>query len=161
MIDIDKIKRTIKALIISNCFGRFIPLVLLGANKYKDTVAHGRLLPSAGEFLSMLVTFLLVNFGWVLFRAPDFASFAAFTSRLFSSSLFSMHGLTMQMATMLLWCAGLLLVEWFQREREHVLQIDGYRIFSSQASRLLLYALLVCLIFYFAGQVQTFIYFQF
>ena len=72
-----------------------------------------------------------------------------------------MHGLTMQMATMLMWCAGLLLVEWFQREREHVLQIDGYRIFSSQVSRLLLYALLVCLIFYFAGQVQTFIYFQF
>ena len=139
----------------------FIPLVLLGASKYKDTVAHGKLLPSSREFLSMLVTFLLVNFGWVLFRAPDFASFAAFTSRLFSSSLFSLHGLTMQMARMLLWCAALLLVEWFQREREHVLQIDGYRIFSTQVSRLLLYALLVCLIFYFAGQVQTFIYFQF
>ena len=67
----------------------------------------------------------------------------------------------MRMATMLLWCAGLLLVEWFQREREHVLQIDGYRIFSTQVSRLVLYALLVFLIFYFAGQVQTFIYFQF
>jgi len=82
-------------------------------------------------------------------------------SRLFSSSLFTVSGLTMAMARMLLWCAALLLVEWLQRERQHVLQIDGYRLFASSVSRLALYALLVMIIFYFAGQVQTFIYFQF
>ena len=139
----------------------FIPLILLNSRRYKDTVAHGRLLPSLGEFTSMLVTFLLINFGWILFRAPDFAGFCDFTSRLFSSSLFNWHGLNMKMAAMLMWCAGLLLVEWFQREREHVLQLDGYRLFSLQSTRLALYALIVFLIFYFAGQVQTFIYFQF
>ena len=53
------------------------------------------------------------------------------------------------------------LVEWLQREREHVLRIDGYRIFSTSVSRLMLYAFIAFLIFYFAGQVQTFIYFQF
>ena len=67
----------------------------------------------------------------------------------------------MKMATMLLWCGGLLLAEWLQRERQHVLQIDGYAIFSTRPARLALYALLVALIFYFAGEVQTFIYFQF
>lgn len=139
----------------------FIPLVLIGSVSHKDTVAHGRLLPSVGEFVAMLVTFLFVNFGWILFRAPDMASFTAFTSRMFSASLFSTAGLTMKMATCLLWCAGLLLAEWLQREREHVLQIDGWRIFSTSLSRLGLYALLVFLIFYFAGEVQTFIYFQF
>ena len=139
----------------------FIPLIVFNTRRYKDTVAHGRLLPSVREFLSMLVTFLLINFGWVLFRAPDFQTFCAFASRLFSPSLFSPSGLTMRMATMLLWCGGLLLVEWMQRERQHVLQIDGYRVFASQAARYILYALLACLIFYFAGQVQTFIYFQF
>jgi len=139
----------------------FIPLIVLGSNRYKDTVAHGRLLPTLRELSGMLVTFMLVNFGWVLFRAPDFEGFCHFTSRLFSHTLFTPSGLTMRMATMLLWCAGLTLAEWLQREREHVLQIDGYRIFSSQVSRLALYALLAFLIFYFAGQVQTFIYFQF
>lgn len=139
----------------------FIPLVLIGSVSHKDTVAHGRLLPSAGDFVAMLVTFLFVNFGWILFRAPDMASFTAFTSRMFSASLFSTTGLTMKMATCLLWCAGLLLAEWLQREREHVLQIDGWRIFSTSLLRLGLYALLVFLIFYFAGEVQTFIYFQF
>ena len=139
----------------------FIPLIVLGTGRYKDTVAHGRLLPSGRELLSMVVTFVLVNFGWILFRAPDFASFCDFVARLFSHSLFNWHGVTMKMATMLLWCVGLLLVEWFQRERQHVLQIDGCRLFTMQWTRLALYALLVFLIFYFAGQVQTFIYFQF
>ena len=139
----------------------FIPLILWGGHRYKDTVAHGRRLPTARESISMLVTFLLVNFGWVLFRAPDFSSFCDFTARLFSPSLLSYHGLTMKMATTLLWCVGLVVVEWLQRERQHVLQIDGYRIFSLQVTRLALYALVAFLIFYFAGQVQTFIYFQF
>ncbi len=139
----------------------FIPLILLGSKSYKDTVAHGRRLPSFGELVSMVVTFLLVNFGWILFRAPDFAGFSEFVSRLFSPSLFNYHGLTMKMATMLLWCAVLVLVEWLQRERQHVLQIDGCRLLSARPVRLALYAAIVCLIFLFAGQVQTFIYFQF
>ena len=139
----------------------FIPLILLGSKSHKDTVAHGRCLPSFKELTAMVVTFLLVNFGWILFRAPDFTSFSEFVSRLFSHSLFNYHGLTMRMATMLLWCAALLLVEWLQREKQHVLQIDGYRVLSVRPVRLALYAVLVFLIFYFAGQVQTFIYFQF
>ena len=139
----------------------FIPLILLGSQRYRDTVAHGRLLPSLRELVSMVVTFLLINFGWILFRAPDFAAFSEFVSRLFSPSLFNYHGLTMKMATMLLWCAALMLVEWIQRERQHVLQIDGYYLLKARPVRLALYALIVFLIFYFAGQVQTFIYFQF
>lgn len=139
----------------------FIPLILLGSKSHKDTVAHGRCLPSFRELTAMVLTFLLVNFGWILFRAPDFTSFSEFVSRLFSHSLFNYHGLTMRMATMLLWCAALLLVEWLQREKQHVLQIDGYRVLSVRPVRLALYAVLVFLIFYFAGQVQTFIYFQF
>lgn len=139
----------------------FIPLIVAGKGRYKDTVAHGRLLPTFRELGLMLLTFVLVNFGWILFRAPDVAAFGDYMARLCSSSLFNWHGVTMKMATMLLWCAALLLAEWFQRERQHVLQIDGYRIFASQWTRLALYALLVFLIFYFAGQVQTFIYFQF
>ena len=139
----------------------FIPLILFKSRRYKDTAAHGRLLPSWREFVSILVTFLLINFGWILFRAPDVATFGAFTARLFSPSLFSPHGLTMKMASMLLWCGGLVIVEWLQRERQHVLQIDGIGVLGTRAARLTLYAVMVAAIFYFAGEVQTFIYFQF
>ena len=139
----------------------FIPLIVWGGARHKDTVAHGRLLPSWREAGAMLLTFLLVNFGWILFRAPDFQGFCQYVSRLFSPSLLGVGGLSMKMATTLLWCVALVVVEWLQRERQHVLQIDGYRIFSFQWTRLALYASLAFLIFYFAGQVQTFIYFQF
>ena len=139
----------------------FIPLILFKSHRYKDTAAHGRLLPSLREFVSIGVTFLLINFGWVLFRAPDVSTFGAFTARLFSPSFFSLHGLTMKMATMLLWCGILVIAEWLQRERQHVLQIDGIAAFATRPARLALYAVMVALIFYFAGEVQTFIYFQF
>ena len=139
----------------------FIPLILLGIKAHKDTVAAGRLLPTWRELASMVVTFLLVTFGLVIFRAPDLAQLSDYVGRMFSPSLFKLSGLTMKMATSLLWCAGLLLVEWVQREREHVLQIDGYRLFATKPVRLAIYAAIVFMIFYFAGQVQTFIYFQF
>ena len=139
----------------------FIPLILFKSHRYKDTAAHGRLLPSLHELASIGVTFLLINFGWVLFRAPDVTTFGAFTARLFSPSLFSPHGLTMKMASMLLWCGALVIAEWLQRERQHVLQIDGIAVFATRPVRLTLYALMVAAIFYFAGEVQTFIYFQF
>ncbi len=139
----------------------FIPLIVLPSRRYRDTAAHGRLLPSVRELLSMLVTFALINFGWVLFRAPDVATDVYKRQRLFSPSLFSLHGLTMKMATMLLWCGALVLAEWMQREREHVLQLDGRVLFATRPARLALYALMVIAIFCFAGEVQTFIYFQF
>lgn len=139
----------------------FIPLILLPSQHYRDTVAHGRYLPTVRELFSMILTFVLFILGLIMFRAPDFQHIVDYCHQMFSLSFFGRQGLTMKMATTLLWCAGLTLVEWVQREKQHVLQIDGYRIFGSSAVRLSLYAILVCLIFYFAGQVQTFIYFQF
>ena len=139
----------------------FVPLILWGAKRYDHAVAHGHILPSWRELLNMVLTFALVNMGWILFRAPDFGAFSTFMSRLFSPSLFSFHGLTMPMLRMLIWCAVLLVAEWIQRERSHVLQIDGYRLLSARPARLALYAVIALLIFGFAGKVQTFIYFQF
>ena len=139
----------------------FVPLILWGAKRYDHAVAHGHILPSWRELLNMVLTFALVNMGWILFRAPDFGAFSTFMSRLFSPSLFSFHGLTMPMLRMLIWCAVLLVAEWIQRERSHVLQIDGYRLLSARLARLALYAVIALLIFGFAGKVQTFIYFQF
>ncbi len=139
----------------------FIPLILFPSQRYKDTVAHGRLLPTWREFFSMLLTFMLINFARIFSRAPNMTSFWEFTRRLFSPSIVDYHGLTWSMATALMWCAALLVAEWFQREKSHVLEIDGYRIFSTQLSRLALYGFIFFLIFYFTAPVQTFIYFQF
>ena len=148
-------------------WGLYYGLVLIIASefckqRYKDTAGHGRRMPTVREFFNMLVTYLSVIYGMVIFRSPDIFQFADYSRRLFSPlSFFSINGMTMKMATALLWCVAFIVIEWIQREREHVLQIDGYRIFSTQTARLALYVFMFCLIFYFSGQVQTFIYFQF
>lgn len=50
----------------------FIPLLVTGVNrKNTGVVADGRLLPSIKESLQMLVTFSLVCFSWVFFRASS------------------------------------------------------------------------------------------
>lgn len=53
----------------------FLPLILLGKNrKYTNQVAEGRLLPTWREAVQMLVTFGLVVFGWIIFRATGMPS---------------------------------------------------------------------------------------
>ena len=57
----------------------FLPLILLGKNRrYRDTVAtitlpdgttKSKLLPTWRETEQMLFTFVLVVFGWIIFRA--------------------------------------------------------------------------------------------
>ena len=61
----------------------------------------------------------------------------------------------------LMLCIAFLYCEWLQRDKQHALQIDGYRIFRHASARYLLYALLLIILCLFSGQVQTFIYFQF
>ena len=68
----------------------FLPLILLGANrKYTNQVAEGRLLPTWRETLQMLVTFCLVVFGWIIFRAPGMPSCLHYFQGICNSSLFS------------------------------------------------------------------------
>ena len=55
----------------------------------------------------------------------------------------------------------LLVIEWVQRQREHALQLQEFKLFSSRFSRFALYLLLILLIITFTGKSQAFIYFQF
>lgn len=46
--------------------------MLLGINKkYKNVVAENKLLPSVKELLQIIITFLLVVIGWIIFRSED------------------------------------------------------------------------------------------
>jgi len=51
----------------------FIPLLVVNRNRVytNDIVAHDRKLPTAKEVLQMTVTYLLVTFAWIFFRAPS------------------------------------------------------------------------------------------
>ena len=105
---------------------------------------------------------MLVVVGWILFRAESMTQAIDIIKRIVSQPT---QGLllanTDKVVQCTLCCLVLIIVEWTQRHRLHALQLPATRLWRHPAARLTLYAALVALIFIYAGEVQTFIYFQF
>lgn len=140
----------------------FLPLIITGAGRNNDTVAHYRRWPSLKETGLMLGTFALVTMGWILFRAPSLQEFFTFVTSLFSPSLLQV-GFGHEIRLALTYCALMLLVEWFTRERTFGLD------FGNSPSGILHYrwvrwAIYIALFAYtviMSGLHSNFIYFQF
>ncbi len=138
----------------------FLPLLLGSRNRrHLGPIAGNRILPSLRDFTGMVFTFLLTLIAWVFFRAETPEIAFTFLRNLFSPGLFTMPVILPKM--LLLIIAGSMLVEWFQRNREHALEIHllqwpGYL-------RWTLYFSMILIIYFFGNfSDQTeFIYFQF
>lgn len=136
----------------------FLPLILLGKNrKYKDVVAQDRLLPSLRECGQMLLTFLLVVVGWIIFRAESIEQAYSYLFRMSSHSLFNrpdasgITGLSLAIAIMLL-------LEWCQRKRPHAFDLSYLH---QPVVRCALDVAVILLIIVLGGPSENFIYFQF
>ena len=136
----------------------FLPLILLGKNrKYKDVVAQDRLLPSLRECGQMLLTFLLVVVGWIIFRAESIEQAYSYLFRMSSHSLFDrpdasgITGLSLAIAIMLF-------MEWCQRKRPHAFDLSCLH---QQVVRCALDVAVILLIIVLGGPSENFIYFQF
>ncbi|MBQ8502356.1 MAG: MBOAT family protein [Bacteroides sp.] len=137
----------------------FLPLLLMnGRRKFPDVVAAGRCLPRVGELLQMLLTFLLVLLGWVIFRAENITQAWQYLLRMFTETTTNLpkHG-----NDPLIYIGILLLVEWMQRAKEHPFQLPESGIFRYRTVRWFLYLGLFITTFLLAGRQQQFIYFQF
>ncbi len=136
----------------------FLPLILLGKNrKYRNTVAEGRILPSLKEFGQMVLTFVLVTVGWIIFRSETIGDAWQYVCRVFDDGLISAPFLYIGTKKALLFCAVMLLSEWFSRNKEHTLSFI-------QCPPWIRYAtcyLLVLAILEYSPSSQSFIYFQF
>ena len=126
----------------------FLPLILLGKSKrYKDAPLVWKQLPQ------MLLTFVLVTIGWIIFRAPSMAEAWGYVCAMCSASLFS-HPATIQYPV---WCAMaaiilMLSLEWHYRDAESV----------PLPKNIWAYYPLIIAIWWFAYRnTQEFIYFQF
>lgn len=138
----------------------FFPLLLLGKNrKYTDNVAVGRLFPSLKEAAQMLFTFLLVLIGWIIFRSDNIVQAWDYLGRMCSLSLLDIDIIYGKKA--LCYILILLFVEWFQRNKQHAMQIPSKGILKYQPCRLMLYYLLILTTILLAGEQETFVYFQF
>ena len=137
----------------------FMPLLLLQRNrKNTNTVAEGRKLPKVKEVFQMGTTFLLVVIGWIFFRAESIGVAVDYIGRLFDWNFFSIPERGFKKILPMLFV--LIIVEWIQRDKRHGLQFTSislkYAIF-----RWTFYIVLLFKIYWYKGDSQEFIYFQF
>ncbi|MDR0559463.1 MAG: MBOAT family protein, partial [Prevotellaceae bacterium] len=139
----------------------FLPLILLKKNrKNTDTVAENRILPNLKELFQITVTFLLVVFGLILFRAESIGQSVEYFSGIMDGSLFSVSSIYKKQPLLqnVIFIAIMLAVEWLQRNKQHGLETPKIK---SHILKFGIYYLLVFLLFLFAKEGKTFIYFQF
>lgn len=138
----------------------FMPLLIAGRNRrFTGVVAQGRLLPSFKELLQIVVTFLLVVIGWIIFRAENIND--AFNYITLMVTDFTPH-LPEHGKSALLYIAILMIVEWLHRDRQFGLQIsDGGGLLARRTVRWTTYVILALFTLLCAGTQEEFIYFQF
>ena len=146
----------------------FLPLILLGKNrKYTNQVAEGRLLPTWKECGQILLTFALVVLGWIIFRATGMPSLFHYLEGMCDASIFTIPWLMNRdfYIPLFLCIAVMLLIEWFQRNKQHGLDFSKSNKKSFHLFRIVLYVILTFLIeYYFCLSIEhpsAFIYFQF
>jgi len=130
--------------------------------KDKDILATGLWLPSVKDVCRVAVTFGLAVVGWVIFRAETIAQAWGFVSRMFLTIFDDFHFRLGCVNTFLV-VVLLMILEYMQRDRVHVLQFPDNRLLRYAAIRWSVYLVLFATIFYFSfyNVRQEFIYFQF
>ncbi|MBQ6278851.1 MAG: MBOAT family protein, partial [Muribaculaceae bacterium] len=98
------------------------------------------------------------TFGWILFRAPNVSLAFDFMSHLCDKSILCFDNLIGKWP--LVMCMGLMVVEWMQRDKQHVLQLSG-KFFAKRWVRWILYVSIAMYALLVPCSQQDFIYFQF
>ena len=134
----------------------FLPSILRG-NRTRSSEQPATL----SELHKILFTFVLVAFGWVIFRSTSLSEAVGYFGQMFTSfDPTSFLHLSIG-KTPLLWCALLVVIEWLQRTRKHPLELSEVPLFRHRAVRWAVYYILLLMIILFHGEETTFIYFQF
>ena len=138
----------------------FLPLILSNKNRdHTNTVAEGRWLPNLKEIFQMGITFFITLIAWVFFRAESIDKATRYIEGIFSKSLLSIPEADFIQIILIL--IIFILVEWIQRDKQHVLQFGGH-VFLSRPIRWSVYVSVIFSIFFLGNfNTHTFIYFQF
>ena len=134
-----------------------VPSVLLKTNRNNlDIVAQGRFFPSMKEFVQVIVTFILVCFAWIFFRAESTQNAFEYIYLMFSTSWLDFEGRYIKVIFIII---VFVLIEWKQRQQDIVLKLNIKRNFW----RYLIYYIILISIWFFISKHQKtdFIYFAF
>lgn len=136
----------------------FIPLILSGSFFKKNKLETSRWgLPKITDLGKMILTFLLVTFSFIIFRADNIGMAWDYFQNLCSPSLFSRpdaSGITGLVVTIII----MVVLEWIQRSKEHAMDLSSVK---SVILRFCIYYLMLFVTFALGGHTENFIYFQF
>lgn len=122
-----------------------------------DTVAQGRLIPSAREVIQIISTFFLASFAWIFFRSENMQQAILYIKELFSASLFKVPEVYSGKIFLIVFL--FFIVEWCGREGKYAL--EQFTTSWKRPFRWAFYYAILAVIFYMTGNEQQFIYFQF
>lgn len=138
----------------------FVPLLLLGRTKRFGKYELDKCI-TLKEWLNILLTFVLVTIGWIIFRSPDISLAFDFIKRLFDLSDYGMPNINPKRLFVILECMMAIMFVAFM-EIKHKTS-DVVLSFASQyrVANFIGYIVVTiwAILFYSVG--QTFIYFQF
>ena len=139
----------------------FLPLLLTNKNRNNlEVVAQGKVLPSLKELFSILFTFSLTVFAWVFFRAENLSHAIQYILDVFKHpGSFLLASVYLKHKIILLLLLLFVLVEWFGREGQYGIAHLGIK--WKRPFRYSFYYIIILVIFWFTGEEQQFIYFQF
>lgn len=142
----------------------FLPLLLRNKNRaHTGDIAVNRLLPNWKELKGMLITFSLTVLAWVFFRAENITHAIQYLYDLFAGlgtymNYYKTYRLLYNFDFLLLSVIFVfILVEWYGRQKEYAIE----KLTDFTFLRYSIYLFLAVLIFFYSGQKQEFIYFQF
>jgi D-alanyl-lipoteichoic acid acyltransferase DltB (MBOAT superfamily) len=136
----------------------FLPLLIIGKNrKNLDVVAQNRWYPTIRELFSMGITFTLAVIAWVFFRAKYMSRALEYLSTMLNPFKWGIPEVRPKYFLIIL--VLFVIMEWFGRRGQFALQEIGMKWW--RPLRLGLYQCIVFLIFWWIGNKQEFIYFQF
>lgn len=140
----------------------FLPLLLANRNRVNlGTVAENTSFPNLKEMLSMMLTFSLTTLAWIYFRSESVVDANQFIAGIFDKGVLTApRSLGMERALITFISISILvLAEWVSRKKEYPL--EEFELHAKRYLRHATYYAIVLAIFFFSGNQQGFIYFQF
>ncbi len=144
----------------------FLPLLLRNKNRvHTGDIAGNRFLPSFIELKGMLSTFTLTVVAWVFFRAENISHAIQYLYDLFTglgayANYYKTYRLVYDFNLALIGIIVFFVIaEWLGRHHEFAIEKIGSKI--KAPLRYAFYYLIIASVFWFSGDKQEFIYFQF
>lgn len=100
-----------------------MPSIIFKTNRANlDIVASGRKLPSFKDIMNMGITFGLITFAWIFFRAENVEQAFSYISRMLNPTIMSIPNLNKAALATIILIGFLLIIEWIGREDNFALE---------------------------------------